>query len=49
MPKTRLNDIPRKLRSSLGSDFLAGAVVTLGTGLLFMGLLYLLITIWPAG
>ena len=49
MSKSSINDFPGKLRKALGSDFLAGAVITLGTGLLFMGILQILIIVWPAG
>ncbi len=49
MTRSPINQLPGKLKKSLGSDFLAGAVVTLATGLLFMGLVQILITVWPAG
>ncbi|MBU1536975.1 hypothetical protein KKF84_16750 [Myxococcota bacterium] len=49
MPRAPINELPGKLKKSLGSDFLAGAVVTLATGILFMGLIQILITVWPAG
>jgi len=46
--KFKFNDIPSKLKSKLKSDFLAGATVITVSGLLFMGIIQLLIFLAPA-
>jgi hypothetical protein len=46
---SKFNDIPRILKLKLKSDFLAGSVVTLVSGLAFMGILQILISVFPAG
>ena len=48
MSKFSFHDIPRLLRDKTGSDFLAGAIVTLVSGLAFMGIIQALILAFPA-
>ncbi|MDA3864921.1 MAG: hypothetical protein PF689_13750 [Deltaproteobacteria bacterium] len=47
--KFSFNSIPRILHNKLKSDFLAAALVLLVSGLLFMLILKILITVFPAG
>ncbi len=49
-PATGFNRIPRWLHQEKGlSDTLAGSVVVLVSGLVIMGLVFVLSKIWPAG
>ncbi|MBU1218241.1 hypothetical protein KKF34_14275 [Myxococcota bacterium] len=43
----KFNDIPVALKQKLNSDFAASAVVTLVSGLAFMGLVQLLVMVFP--
>jgi hypothetical protein len=43
----KFNDIPVILRKKTGSDFVAGAIVTLSTGLIFMGIIKFLMIVIP--
>ena len=49
-PATGFNRIPRWLHQEKGlSDTLAGSVVVLVSGLVIMGLVFVLTKVWPAG